>query len=91
MLDPEWSHTQSRDSYHLNLGVDDYFPNSLGHRYHSEFLGSSFDIPNPISTMTFEIFSSLPLQHSTPPDTPPRSSEENVDHHKHSQHERRPP
>ncbi|KAH1096993.1 hypothetical protein J1N35_013914 [Gossypium stocksii] len=59
--DPELSHTQSRDrSYHPDLRADDYFPSSSGHGYHSKFFGPNFNIPDTRSSMTFDIFRSLP-------------------------------
>ncbi|KAK5819345.1 hypothetical protein PVK06_024335 [Gossypium arboreum] len=55
-------------SYHPDLGGDDYFPGSSGHRYHSEF-----DIFNPLPPQYFALSGPYPLPYSTPPSLYPPS------------------
>ncbi|KAH1121613.1 hypothetical protein J1N35_004773 [Gossypium stocksii] len=60
--EPEWSHTHSEDSsYHPELRVNDYFPSSSGHGYHSEF-----DISSSIQQQNNTLPCPYPSYYSTP-------------------------
>ncbi|KAH1114343.1 hypothetical protein J1N35_007721 [Gossypium stocksii] len=57
--EPEPELHSGDSSYHLDLGGDDYFSGSSGHRYHSEF-----DISSPLPPQYSSHLGSYPSQYS---------------------------